>query len=420
MTTKVVKPKVVKPKVVKPKVVKPKVKHVIQDIVIENEEVKITISSKVVKIRINPNHINEFIDKIKEIDEDDYHIIKVSEFKENRISEEFNDWKYEYKNDATCYFHYPLYEFSINKNTNKILSEIFNKKHVSSQSLWYKKQDLINDLNPDIDDTKGKHQNRFTIYVITKGRWETNYTIKSLLNLGIENYKVVIETQEVDNYIKSGVDKEKIIPFEKEDKQNKSGIPVRNFVWDYSIKQGEKYHWILDDNIENFYRWNRNKRTIVKSGFVFTHIEDYTMTKTNVVMSGMNYHFDNPDIDYGRDLMIKNTRIYSCILIKNDIPKLEEKWRGLYNEDTDLSIRILKHGYGTMLFNNYLCGKKQTGKIKGGNQELYKNYSNEGYKIKTLSLIEQHPTLVKFKNLKNKPDHHQVDYSSFKENSLHL
>jgi len=407
-------------KVVRAKVVKPKVKHVIQDIVIENEEVKITISSKVVKIRINPQHIDEFKDKIKEIHEDDYHIIKVSEFKENRISEEFKDWKYEYKNDTTAYFHYPLYEFSINQNTNKILSEIFQKKHITSQSLWYEKEELKNNLNPDIDDTKGTHQNRFTIYVITKGRWETNYTIKSLEKLGIKNYKVVIETQEVDKYIESGVDKEKIIPFEKEDKENKSGIPVRNFVWNYSIKQGEDYHWILDDNIENFYRWNRNKRTIVKSGFVFTHIEEYTMKKNNVMMSGMNYHFYNPDIDYGRDLITKNTRIYSCILIKNDIPKLEEKWRGKYNEDTDLSIRILKHGYGTLLFNNYLCGKKQSGTVKGGNKELYKDYSQEGYKTKTLSLIAQHPEIVKFKKLKDHPYHHQVDYTPFENNPLNL
>jgi len=409
-----------KQKVVKAKVVKPKVKHVIQKIVVDVEGDIYTFSSKVVKIRINPNFIDEFKDKTKEIDEVDYHIIKVSEFAENRISEEFKDWKFEYKNDATAYFHYPLYEFSINKNTNKILSEIFEKKHITGQSLWYKKEQLKNNLNPDVDDIKGLHQNKFTIYVITKGRWETNYTIKSLEKLGIKNYKVVIETQEVDKYIKSGVDKEKIIPFEKEDKQNKSGIPVRNFVWNYSIKQGEEYHWILDDNIENFYRWNRNKRTIVNSGFVFTQIEDYTVNKNNVVMSGMNYHFYNPDIDYGRDLITKNTRIYSCILIKNDIPKLEEKWRGQYNEDTDLSIRIMKHGYATLLFNNYLCGKKQSGTVKGGNKELYKDYSQEGYKTKTLSLISQHPEIVKFKKLKNQPYHHQVDYTPFENNLLNL
>lgn len=375
------------------------------------------MTTKVLKTRINPNFINEFKDKIKDISENDYKIIKVKDYGENRISDEYKDWEYEYKNTSVGYYNYPLYEFKLNENTNKILSNIFKKK-VSSKSLWYEKKEITEKLNPDIDDTKGLHQNRFTIYVITKGRWDTNYTIKSLENLGIKNYKVVIETEEVDKYIKSGVDKEKIIPFEKKDKENKSGVPVRNFVWEYSIKQGEEWHWILDDNIQGFYRWNRNKRTKINSGFVFTHIEDYTLKKNNVMMSGMNYLQFNNDIDYGRDLITKNTRIYSCILIKNDIPKLEEKWRGQFNEDTDLSLRVLKLGYGTMLFNNYLCGKKQTGKMKGGNQELYKDYTQDGYRNKTLSLIEQHPDFVKETKKFGKESHHQVNYKPFVNNNL--
>jgi len=376
------------------------------------------MTTKVLKIRVNPNFIDEFKDKIKEISKESFKIIKVKDFGENRITDEYKDWEYEYKNTTTGFYKYPLYEFKLNENTNKILSDILEKKECSSKSSWYKKEEVKENLNHDVDDTKGKHQNRFTIYVITKGRWDTNYTIKSLENLGIKNYKVVVETEEVDKYIKSGVDKEKIIPFDKEDKENKSGVPVRNFVWNYSIKQGETYHWILDDNIQHFYRWNRNKRTPVKSGYVFTHIEDYTMKKNNVMMSGMNYTCFNNDIDYGRDLIQKNTRIYSCILIKNDIPKLEEKWRGKFNEDTDLSLRVLKLGYGTMLFNNYLCGKKQTGKTKGGNQELYKDYSQDGYRNKTLSLVEQHPDVVKETAKFGKESHHQVNYKPFKNNNL--
>ena len=65
-----------------------------------------------------------------------------------------------------------------------------------------------------------------------------------------------------------------------------------------------------------------------------------------------------------------NTRIYSCMLIKNDIPY---RWRGRYNEDTDLSIRVLKDGWCTILFNAFLADKSQTMTMKGGNTEdLYK------------------------------------------------
>jgi len=40
---------------------------------------------------------------------------------------------------------------------------------------------------------------------------------------------------------------------------------------------------------------------------------------------------------------------------------------------TDLSLRILKTGFPTMLFNCFLCGKQTTLSVKGGNEEIYKN-----------------------------------------------
>ena len=46
-----------------------------------------------------------------------------------------------------------------------------------------------------------------------------------------------------------------------------------------------------------------------------------------------------------------NTRIYSCILIDNALPF---RWRGRYNEDTDLSLRVLKAGLCTIQFNAFL------------------------------------------------------------------
>lgn len=374
-----------------------------------------------VKVRVNPKHLNEFRNLIKDISVEKYKEKIEKNVEEQKITEEFKDWKYEYKNSTKEYYNYIIFDFKVEESNcivKKILGEIFNKK-INKQSLWYKKEVNKDILNPDVNDEDKKNNlPKYTIYVITKGRWDTNYTVKSLEKLEIQNYKVVIEEQEVEKYIQSGIDETKIIKFNKEDKTNLSGIPVRNFVWNYSINKGEKYHWILDDNIKGFYRWNRNKRFEVDSGYPFKHIEEYTETKNNVVLSGMNYFCFNNDIDYKRTLIQKNTRIYSCILIKNHIEKLEEKWRGLFNEDTDLSIRVLKLGYSTLLFNNYLCGKQQTGKLKGGNEELYKNYTQEGYKIKTLSLIEQHPDIVKSTKKFQKECHHLVNYKNFKNNKL--
>ena len=53
------------------------------------------------------------------------------------------------------------------------------------------------------------------------------------------------------------IDKTKILilPDEYMNK-NQGGIPARNFIWEHSSKNGHKKHWILDDNIDGFYRWN--------------------------------------------------------------------------------------------------------------------------------------------------------------------
>ena len=44
-------------------------------------------------------------------------------------------------------------------------------------------------------------------------------------------------------------------------------------------------------------------------------------------------------------------------------------WRGRYNEDTDLSLRALKDGWCTVLFNAFLIGKVTTMRMKGGNTD---------------------------------------------------
>ena len=47
-------------------------------------------------------------------------------------------------------------------------------------------------------------------------------------------------------------------------------IPARNWVWEDSLKKKHKRHWILDDNIREFYRLNRNLKVRVGSGTIFT------------------------------------------------------------------------------------------------------------------------------------------------------
>jgi hypothetical protein len=99
-------------------------------------------------------------------------------------------------------------------------------------------------------------------------------------------------------------------------------------------------------------------------------------------------------------------------LIKNDIPY---RWRGRYNEDTDLSLRVLKDGWCTVLFNAFLAGKVTTMRMTGGNTDEL--YQDDGRKKMAEELVEQHPDVAKVVWKFNRW-HHQVDYSSFKKNEL--
>lgn len=249
----------------------------------------------------------------------------------------------------------------------------------------------------------------YPVYIISKGRWKTPLTANSLDEMKVP-YKIVIEEEEYDEY-SSVIDKEKImvLPFSN---LGQGSIPARNFCWEHSISIGEKRHWILDDNIRGFCRYNHNKRIPVDSGTIFRCAEDFTDRYENVALSGFQYRCFATDCRL-RPAFIPNTRIYSCILIKNDLPY---RWRGKYNEDTDLSLRVLKDGWCTILFMAFLQNKTGTMSMSGGNtDELYKD---DGRFKMAESLAKQHPDVVTITHSKWGRPQHLVNYKPFKKNKL--
>jgi len=249
---------------------------------------------------------------------------------------------------------------------------------------------------------------KYPIFIISKGRWESRKTSKTLEMMNVP-YHIVVEPQEYKKYA-AVIDKKKILvlPFKN---LGLGSIPARNWVWDYSISIGAKQHWIMDDNIDSFLRLNRNMKSYVTSGTILKCAEDFVDRYENIGMSGLQYDYFCPAPTAVPPFYL-NTRIYSCILLRND---LKLRWRGRYNEDTDLSIRILKKGLCTILFNAFLAGKTPTGLDKGGNaDELYKD---DGRLKMAQSLVDQHPKIVKIV-WKFGRWQHLVYYQHFKKNKL--
>jgi len=251
-------------------------------------------------------------------------------------------------------------------------------------------------------------KNKYPIYVISKGRWESRLTSKALERMKAE-YRIVVEPQEYDNYAKY-IDKKKILvlPFSN---LGQGSIPARNWVWEHSISEKSKKHWILDDNIYDFYRLNKNKRHIVQTPVIFRCCEDFTERYENVPISGMNYRFFVVATEKYPPFYL-NTRVYSCILIDNSI---KHRWRGRYNEDTDLCLRVLKDGFCTILFNAFLIEKAATMRLKGGNTDEL--YAGDGRLKMAKSLQEQHPDICTITWKFNRWQH-QVNYDVFKKNKL--
>ena len=225
-------------------------------------------------------------------------------------------------------------------------------------------------------------------------------------------YHIVIEPQELVQYSAS-IEREKILtlPFSN---LGQGSIPARNWVWEHAIDSGAERHWIMDDNIRWFYRMNQRIRIKVADGTILWIMEDFVDRYTNIALAGPNYaSFAMTTLaSRGKAPMTLNTRVYSCILIRNDLPY---RWRGRYNEDTDLSLRALKDGWCTVLFNAFLCGKQATMTMKGGNtDELYKG---DGRLKMAQSLQAQHPDVTKITWKWNRWQH-QVDYSRFRTNRL--
>lgn len=261
----------------------------------------------------------------------------------------------------------------------------------------------------------------YPIFIISKGRWESRLTSKALESMNVY-YRIIVEEQEYDKYSKV-INPIKILKLPQkyldeydtcDDLKNtlsKGPGAARNFAWDYSIAIGAERHWVMDDNIDAFHRLNRNEKLECYTGAIFKAAEDFIDRYENIPIAGFNYYSFCKKTDKVPPYIL-NTRIYSCLLIQNNIPY---RWRGRYNEDTDLSLRVLKDGLCTLQFNAFLCGKVTTQRMSGGNTKEF--YANEGTLPKSQMLADLHPDVAKVVWRFNRW-HHHVNYLKFKDNAL--
>lgn len=280
------------------------------------------------------------------------------------------------------------------------------------------------------------HHPLHPVYVLSKGRWQYTMTSRVLTAMGIWHF-LVVEPPEADAYraevarlnlsatvIELDVRfKETYELCDRLGHARSTGAgPARNFAWEHSIAAGATWHWVMDDNIDGFYRLHKNRKIKCLTPAPIRAMEDYCARYLNVAMAGPNYDFIV--VAYRKyPPFYLNTRIYSCNLIRNIAPF---RWRGRYNEDTILSLDMLKAGWCTIEFNAFLQGKEPTQVMSGGNTaEFYHRegtvgkgaYAQGGTTAKSQMLANVHPDVARV-TWKFGRVHHQVNYRPFKSTSL--
>lgn len=204
---------------------------------------------------------------------------------------------------------------------------------------------------------------QYPVYVPTKGRWDSAFTIKMLERLKVPYYAVV-QPQELPHYepvIETG--RVLVLP------EGLDGlVPTRNWIYEHAIGLGAERHWQLDDNIKDFYRYHENRQIRTADATCMRIAEDFVDRYENMAIAGFQYFMFIPRKNGLVPPYVFNTRVYSNSLINNRMPF---RYRDVYNDDTDICLRALKAGWCTVQFNAFNAYKMPTMQVKGGNTPIY-------------------------------------------------
>ena len=239
---------------------------------------------------------------------------------------------------------------------------------------------------------------KYPIYIISKGRHDCCLTARFFVEDKVD-FKIVVEPPEKQLYADIyGVDKILVLPFQD---LGLGGIPARNWVWEHSKAAGHTHHWIFDDNIGMIRRLHKGKRIRCNANIALKSCEDFIDRYENIAVAGLNYTFFAVSKKPPFNL---NVHVYSCLCIKND---LDYRWRGRYNEDTDLCLQVLSGGLCTVLFNAFLIDKMATMTMKGGNAAVL--YKGDGRLKMARSLERLWPGVVDVYRRFDRPQHRIKD-----------
>lgn len=234
---------------------------------------------------------------------------------------------------------------------------------------------------------------RYPIYVPSKGRSDNPLTARFLERDEVP-FRVVVEAEQVEAYA-AAVGEERLLVLPE---SGQGLIFARNWIKAHATAAGFERHWQLDDNIMEVRRWYRGERIPCASGPALAAVEDFVDRYENVAIAGLNYQMFG--IGTGRKPYVTNCHVYSCTLVLNEIP---QRWRLLYNDDTDMCLQVLAAGWCTVLVNVFLANKLRTMVARGGNTDDL--YQGDGRLRMARQLERMWPGVVTTQRRFGRPQH---------------
>jgi len=185
---------------------------------------------------------------------------------------------------------------------------------------------------------------------------------------------------------------------------------AHNFAWAHSLSEGFSHHWIMDDNIRYFLIRHNARRIRLGNAKALHWHEEFIQKWRN--LAGLSLAMS--PFMLGKPIGL-NTRLYCATLYRNDLHEYGIKWRRGLNDDTIVSIDILKTGYWctaeSRLVGIQKIGTSRKGRMSGGMTDFY---ADGGFIKKSAELVRLHPdctkTVIRFNRI-----HHVVDFSGFKQ-----
>jgi len=248
---------------------------------------------------------------------------------------------------------------------------------------------------------------RYPVYILSKDRfqYERAFTARAFATDGVP-FILAVESHQVEEYRELcrtlGVPEDYVhdIGFSN---LGMGCASVRNWITDHARDNGHARQWQFDDNVRLFYRLYHGIRLPCRAGLAMRVCEDFTDRYTNVGLSGFNYAmFVNHKT--AAPLAV-NVHVYSATLVNTAIKR---RWRGPYNEDTDMCLQVLADGWCTILLNVFTADKKAAFKnggkrnILGGMSDLY---AADGRLRMARSLERRWPGVVTVERRFQRPQH---------------